>query len=191
MQSILAVSGSIIVAFSFTPYLIDTINGKVKPRISSWSTWSLITGIATVAALSEGAYTSALLTGVTTAVELSVLFFAIKHGDRTYKLIDGICQGISLTGVGAWLLTGNVAWAIIFQIAADLFAAIPTLYHAWIAPHEEAWFSFLLFGLGSVLTVFAVEKQDFINLAFPVEFTLIALAIASTIYFRQKVTVGR
>lgn len=185
-MELLAPVGSIVVAFSFLPYLRDTVKKKIKPRIATWSTWSLITGVATVAALSEGAYVSALLTGITTIVELSVLFFALKGGDRTYEKIDFICQAIAIMGIAGWILTSNPIWAIIFSILADMFAAIPTFYHTWIAPFEEAWHSFIIFAAGSFLTIFAIDEYSFINSAFPIYLTLIAASIGSFIIFRQK-----
>jgi len=187
MKEILAIVGSIIVAVSFVPYLIDTLRQKVKPRIASWMTWSLVTGISTVAALAAHAYVSALLTGAATLVELAVLTLALRNGDRTYGWIDGVSQAISTVGILAWLLSKDPATAILFGIMADFFGAVPTYYHGWVAPHEEQWQSFILTGFGSLLTVFAVTTHDFSNLAFPVYFSITATAIGADIFFRQKI----
>src|SRR6185503_5709761 len=139
MKEILAVAGSIIVAVSFIPYLIDTVRHKIKPRIASWMTWSIVTGISTVAALAAQAYVSALLTGSATLVELAVLALALRNGDRTYGWVDGASQAISTIGIVAWLFSKDPAAAILFGIMADFFGAVPTYYHGWIAPHEEQW----------------------------------------------------
>lgn len=186
METLLTAIGSVIVAVSFLPYLRDTVKGKVKPRIASWATWSLISVIATIAALSKDAYASAALTGSGSVVEILVLFFALKSGDKTYELIDGICQTIAIFGVAAWLLTSNPVWAILFNILADIFAAIPTFYHAWIAPYEEAWKPFIYWSFGSFLTIFGIHEFNFINAGFPIYFTLIALTIGGFIFTRQK-----
>jgi hypothetical protein len=187
MKNILALVGSIVAAVSFVPYLIDTVKQTVKPRIASWMTWSLVTGISTVAALTAHAYVSALLTGAATLVELSVLALALRNGDRTYKWLDAASQATSAIGIVAWLLSRNPAAAILFSIMADFFGAVPTYYHGWVTPHEEQWQSFVIFGFGSLLTVFAVTTYNFINLAFPVYFSITATTIGADIFFRQRV----
>lgn len=100
MRTFLSIIGPLIAAVGFLPYLKETIKGTVKPRIASWATWSLVTGVATIAAFSEGAYTSAFLTGVATAIQLSILLMALRKGDYDYNWIDGASQAISLVGIG-------------------------------------------------------------------------------------------
>src|SRR5579872_211328 len=156
MKEFLTMLGSIIAAVSFLPYLKDTIQKKVKPRIASWATWSLITAISTAAAIVAHAYTSAALTGVATLVEVSVLVFALRNGETEYIWIDGISQTLSLLGIIFWLTTKNPLLAILFNILADLIASIPTYYHAFIDPHEESSLSFVIFGFGSLVTIFGV-----------------------------------
>lgn len=82
-------------------------------------TWALITGTATVAAISEGAYSSAALTGVATLTELVILYFALKHGDKDYGWLDGVCQAVSVLGIVAWIVSKNATYAIAFNILAD------------------------------------------------------------------------
>ena len=137
MRTFLSIIGPLIAAIGFLPYLKETIKGEVRPRVASWATWSLVTGIATIASLSQHAYTSAFLTGVATVIELSILIMALRKGEYNYNWIDGTSQAISLIGIVAWLTTANAAWAIIFNIIADFFGAVPTLYHSWLSPHDE------------------------------------------------------
>ena len=186
MKEFLIVSGSIIVAVSLIPYLVLTIKGKIRPRISSWSTWALITGIATIAAISEGAYTSALLTGISTINEILIVIFAIRHGDKDYSRIDAICQSTSVLGVVFWLVSGSVIWAIFFQMIADMFAAIPTFYHSWIAPHEEDWSPFLIFAFGAAVVASTIRELDFINLGFPIYLIVVSGSLGILILVRQR-----
>jgi hypothetical protein len=188
MKELLSIVGSLIVAVSFLPYLKDTIQKKIKPRIASWITWSLLTSTATVAAISAHAYTSALLTGSATIVEVLILAFALRNGNRTYQLLDGIAQSISLIGIILWLFSRDPVYGIAFNVMADFIGGgIPTYYHGWVKPHEEQWQSFMIFAFGSFLTIFGVSTHNFVNLAFPIYLTFNSSTIGLDIYFRQKV----
>jgi len=186
MRNALLLASSIIIALSFLPYLIKTITKEVKPRVATWLTWSVVTGVGTAAALSAHAYSSAVVTGASTLVTISVLIFALRNGDRDYGWIDGISQAISLIGLVIWQLSNDPAWAIAFAVLADFFGAVPTYYHAWIAPNEEAWHSFMVFSFGCLLSLVAIKHFDFISSAFPIYLTLNSFAISLVIILRQK-----
>jgi hypothetical protein len=163
------------------------MNGSVRPRVASWATWSLVTGIATIAALSQHTYTSALLTGIATCIELSVLVMALRKGDYNYTWVDGASQAISLFSIVAWLLSKDATFAIIFNIAADLFGAVPTLYHSWLSPHDEAWQPFMLSSIGAGISFAAVGTISFVTAGFPAYLMLVGVVLGLNIYLRQKV----
>lgn len=188
MDALFTIVGSLIASLGFIPYLRDTIKGKVRPRLASWTTWSLVTGIATVAAISEGAYTSAWLTGLMTAIEIAILVVALKKGVRDYNWVDAVCQVLSFVGIVAWLQSSNASYAILFNIIADFFGAVPTFYHAWIKPHDEAWKPFIIDGIGSNITMLAVSEISLVAAGFPLYFTLMGYTLGATIYYRQKMT---
>lgn len=186
MRNTLAFLGALIESVAFWPYLKETLAGTVRPRIASWSTWALVTGIATVAALSERAYSSAALTGVATIIEITIVIAALRKGDRDYGVLDGVSQFISVVGIIAWLMTDQAYLAIIFTITADFFGVVPTLYHSWKKPHDEAWLSFAVSGFGSILSCLAVDKLTVVNLGFPVYLASVGLAMAGLIFIRQR-----
>jgi hypothetical protein len=185
-KTVLSIVGPLISVAGFIPYLRDTMKGTVKPRIASWSNWTLITGIATVAAITEGAWASAALTGATTLLELLVLVFAFKKSDKSYNKVDGASQIFSLVGVAAWLLTDSAVFAIVFTLFADFFGAVPTLYHAWRKPNEEMATPFLISSFGDVLVIFAVKDYNFVNTAFPAYMTVMGIAIGTVVILRRK-----
>ncbi len=187
MSELLTVVGSLIVALSFTPYLIDTIKKRVKPRLATWSTWGLLGIIATVAEISAHAYTAAVLTGTASTIDILIVIFALRNGDRGYGWLDATCQAISIIGLVLWLVSSNPTWAIAFAIIADLFAAIPTYYHAWIEPFEESWHPFALFAFGATLAIAGISSHKFNNFAFPLYYLFSAISIGLEIYLRQKI----
>jgi hypothetical protein len=113
---------------------------------------------------------------------------AFRHGDFAYNWVDGVSQAISLLGIGAWLLSKDAAFAIIFTIVADGFGAVPTFYHAWVAPHEETWQPFMLGGVGATVSLLAVVGSiTFVAAGFPIYLAVVDFGLSITVYFRQRV----
>jgi hypothetical protein len=147
----------------------------------------LVTGIATIAELSARAYTSAFLTGVATVIEMAILIMALKKGDHDYNWVDGTSQIISIIGIIAWLTTRNPAWAIIFNMVADFFGAVPTFYHSWKSPHDEQWQPFIISGIGSTLTLLAVSTVNLVTAGFPLYLAVVGFGLGLNIFYRQKI----
>lgn len=187
MRNFLSIIGPVVSAVGFIPYLIQTARGTIRPRVASWATWTLVTGIGTIAALSERAYTSAFLTGVSTLIEISILVIALKKGDHDYGLLDGVCQAISMIGIFAWLLSKQAVWAILFNMLADFCGVIPTLYHSWVSPHDESWLPFALSGVGALISLSAVKNWGIVSGGFPLYLAVVGLLLGIVIYTRQKV----
>jgi hypothetical protein len=186
IKQILSFIGPLIAAFGLYPYFKDSVSGKVKPRIASWTTWTLVTGVATVAAISQHAWASAFLTGVATIMEAMILVAALKKGERDYNRVDIISQVLSVGGVVAWLSTSNAIYAILFNMIADFCGVVPTMYHSWRQPHEESANPFLISAFGSIVSFFAVTKYDFVNISFPLYLAFAGTLIGLTIIYRQR-----
>lgn len=186
MKTFLEILGPAIYCVGFVPYIRATLRREVKPRIASWMTWSMTLGIPTVAAVVGHAYVSAVLTGAAFVVVLTILVAALVNGERRYNWVDGISQFISVCSIVAWLYTNDPTYAVLFNIVADFFAAVPTFYHGWTAPNEESWLPFMLSGVGATVSILAVSKFDFINAGFPIYLAAIGYLLGLNILLRQK-----
>lgn len=186
MRTVLSIIGPLIAFSAYVPYLLKTMRGQVRPRIASWATWALVTAIATMAALSQHAYASAFLTGISTIGELVILLMALRKGGHEYTWVDGASQVISVVGIVAWLLSTNATFAILFNILADFFGAVPTFYHAWFAPHDESWEQYTTSGVGAVFSCLAVTSLTFVAAGFPAYLMVMNMILGGMIYFRQQ-----
>ena len=63
MKDLFLVLATVVTIVSVIPYLRDILKGTTKPNLVSWITWTLLTGIATVAEVVAGEYTAAIFTG--------------------------------------------------------------------------------------------------------------------------------
>ena len=187
-RDILPLIGSIVIIIGFLPYVNLTIEKKIKPRIATFITFTLIATTSTAAALSEQAYASAMVTGSLTVMQSIVLFFAVKNGEQAYSRIDWASQAISLFGIVAWMISKNPLYAIIFNLLADFFGYVPSFYHSWKAPKDETWLPWLIVSSGAVLTFLGTSDRTLINVLFPGYLMVINASLGLSILYRQKVT---
>jgi hypothetical protein len=158
------------------PYIIQIIRGRTKPRIVTWFTWSLLTGIACAASFSTHDIPSAILTLASMLVNMTIVVLGFKHGDRHFERLDVFCQLAAFVGLALWFLFNSPAIAVSSSIAIDAVGAIPTLKHSWKRPYEETWISFLLGSIAGVLTTIVAASWSITAVAYP-----LYLAIANAL----------
>ena len=190
MREIVAIVSGVIIFASAIPYIIDTVKGKTKPNVVSWFTWTLIAAIGTFAALSEGAVTSAILTGADTLGILAITILALRFGFSRYTFFDAACQVVALIGVGLWLITSEPVIALAIAVAIDFVALMPTLRHAWRLPYEETWSTFALSAFAAGLVVFTVPELSFVALAYPLYLVIGNLAPTIVILYRRRIVLA-
>lgn len=180
-----SISGIITIA-AVLPYLIDVIKNKTKPRIVSWSLWTLLTGISCAAAISEGEYFTAAMLGSSSFITLLVTIVGWKKGDKKISNFDKVCFIVAILGLILWQVLGSTSVAILISILVDFTACVPTLVHSWKNPNEETWTTFALSGLAATLTIFTISEWNVAAAAFPVYLLVINLIVSGVIIFRKR-----
>ncbi len=137
MHVLFLIIASLITLSTVIPYIRDILKGKTKPNITSWITWSLITGIATIAEFAGHEYITAIFTGSVFLETSAIVILGLKYGYAKYSLFDVFCQIGALSGFLFWYLFNSPAAAVIASVLIDAFATIPTIRHSWINPKEE------------------------------------------------------
>lgn len=187
MRNLLLVIAGIMSLLSGLPYIFDSLKGKTKPNIASWSTWTLINGIAAVAALAAGGATNTVMLGFSYFVgSLTILLIAILKGTRKYTLFDGACQLIAVGGLVFWQISHEPNIALLFAITADIFASMPTIRHAYLYPGEETWITYAIAGMGAFLFLCLATSFSFAALAIPISFFLINSLLTTIILYRKN-----
>ena len=154
-EQLIAVVASVIAAGGTIPYIVETVKGKTKPRIVTWSTWSLLTGMAAAAAFSDGQLASGLFALLGSLATAAIAIAGFRYGDRSLTPLDISCLSGVIVGLVLWRLFDSPALAVWAAIAIDLTGFIPTLVHAWRAPHEETLITYALVSFGGFLSVAA------------------------------------
>lgn len=170
LLTVLTVIGVALVAVSTWPYIQSVLRGQARPRLVSWSIWTVLAIIMTIAALSAGHLQSALLTGVTAVSCGVIVLLGWRKGSRTITRIDWICVAGALAGIVAFLIIRDVMVALTISVAVDAIAFVPTLIHAWNDPDEESLTAFAMAATGEVLVLIAAlfDGASFAGLLYPV-----------------------
>ena len=168
MKTALIIVSTVLTLASTVPYLVDILKRRTKPRIVSWFTWSLLTGIAAAASFSDGQIAAGVLMLAATVETAAIVVLGLKYGDRRFERFDIVCQLGAIVGLVLWLVFNSPAIAVIAVVSIDIIGMLPTVKHSWQKPYEETWLTFLLAGLGGVATVLAAGSWSITASAYPV-----------------------
>jgi hypothetical protein len=188
MLQYLVLIGATANLFGAFSYIKETIGGGTKPNRMTWLLWSIAPLIATIAALADGVRWSVLPVFMSGFVPLLVFISSFVNKNSYWKLekFDYLCGFFSVLALILWGITKEPAIAIIFAIASDGSAALPTLVKAWEYPDTETGTPYVT-GVFNALTSFAAIKiWNFSSLAFPVYLVVTCTLLASAVY-RKKI----
>lgn len=152
-------------------YIRDTLAGRSKPNLVSWSMWALAPLIGTAAALSIHADLWAtvriFLAGFLPLLVLVTSFFNRQSYWKLGKfdLACGICA------LGALLVWGFVASpriAILLAAIGDGFASLPTIRKAWWYPETETGITYIASFVSVILIIPSIPIWNIENSAFQI-----------------------
>lgn len=187
MKTALIVISSIVTIVSLVPYVIETLQGKAKPRVVSWFTWSVLAGIGCAAALADRQYPSAILMALAAVETFVVVILGLRLGDRKLELFDIVCLLGAVTGLVLWQVFDSPTIAVIAVVVIDFIGSLPTLKHSWEKPHEETALAFFLAGIGGLCTFLAAGGSWKVTaVAYPLYIAIINAILVTTILGRSK-----
>ena len=186
MKNLLLPVALILNIVSVLPYIRDILHRKTKPSIVTWSTWALLTGVATAAEFAAGEYTTAIFTLVSTIGALSVALLGLRYGHAGYTIIDFICQIGALVGLALWITLNNPLLAVLTMIFIDFIGAIPTFRHVWRHPEEETASAYAIGTASAIFSILSLTSHSVVALAFPVYLAFADAALAGLIRFRSR-----
>ncbi|HSW81112.1 MAG TPA: hypothetical protein VLG40_01830 [Candidatus Saccharimonas sp.] len=188
MRDLLPYISAVLTFVAVAPYLRDTIKGKTRPNIVTWSTWTLLTVINTVIAVNAGAWQTAIFSIGATLATGSIMIVGFTRGIKKYTMFDIVCQLFALCGIPLWLLTGQPALAVFILMCVDFAGGLPTLRHAWRSPGEETWQTFAISAFAGSLTVVSLSQYNFVSLAMPLYITLFDAVMLYIVLYRRRVS---
>lgn len=181
MTTFLIVLSSVITVTAAIPYIVEILRGKAKPRVASWLTWAVLTGIACAAAFVDGQVPTGVLLLIATIGTALIAILGLKYGDHHFEKLDWWCLAGAGVGLLLWWIFNSPEVAVIAAVTIDLIGAIPTFKHSWLKPHEETWITFALSGLGAGITLAISGEWAITATAYPLYLVVANFALAACI----------
>lgn len=182
-----AVIGAVVASLGGLYYLYETVLGKSKPNRVTWLLWGIfpmITFAAQRAQGVEGVSWASFVAGFTPLLVVGASFLNRKAYWRS-RPIDYACMAAGLVGITLWAVTNNANLAILFSIAADFAAGIPTFIKSYKHPETESWIAYLISTAGFGLSMLAIPAWTFENYAF-LTYLFLANGILALFSSRKK-----
>jgi hypothetical protein len=167
-------------------YARDTIKGKTKPNRITWFMWTLAPTIAFVAEINKGVGLISIMTLSIGLGPLIVLLasFSCKKSYWKLRQTDYLCGLLSLLGLALWIIYRDANIAIVFSIAADIFAALPTLAKSYRHPETESVEAYWPTILNAGITLLAIDTWTVANYGFPIYTFIINVVFVAFIQFK-------
>ena len=163
-----AIIGAIVGSVGGFYYLYETIVGKAQPNRITWLLWGIFPMVIFVAQRAkgvEGLSWTSFVAGFTPLLIVAASFFNKKAYWKS-ELRDYYLMAAAIVGIILWAITDNPSLAILFALAADMLAGLPTLIKAYRHPHSESWIAYAISTFGFGISLLSVQTYNFENTAF-------------------------
>lgn len=184
---VVAAVASLVAAFV---YIRSMFFGGTKPNRVSWLMWAIAPLIASAAEVSNGvgwAVLPVFMAGFSPLLIFTASFFAKKAYWKLSKF-DYVCGVLSAFALLIWWLTKDPNAAIVFAIASDALASIPTLTKAWTNPETESVWPFIIGVLGAASSLAVATLWTFSEYAFPSYLIIVNILILLALNNRQLIS---
>lgn len=164
------------------PYVIETIQGKVKPERVSWFIWTLL-GIVYfwTAVIEQGAilFTAGELIG-----PLVAFLLALKYGVGGKSKLDITMLVLALLAIGWLVVTDNALVGVLLALTADAIAMVLTIRKLHLDPSSESRWAWGIFAISGIFALLSIRNISVETLLFPV------YVLATSLYITIRVHVS-
>lgn len=176
--------GAVVQLVGIFVYIRATVRGETKPNRVTWLIWSVAPLIGSVAAFSDGVRWAALPVFMSGFAPLLVFIASFVNPKSYWKLekFDYICGACSVLALVLWGITKEPLIAIIFSIAGDGFAAVPTIVKSWKYPDSESVEAYTTGLFNSLTSFFVLRTFGISELAFPIYLVLLNSSLIAAVY---------
>lgn len=154
---ITGLTGGILTLLGFVAYIQSILRSGTKPKRSTWWIWTLNSLLLLTSYRAEGAQETIWLALGYAIGCVIVAFFTIKYGVGGWSKLDRLCLGGAIIAAILWIIIGPLA-TFIMSLVIDLFGVMPTMYASSVHPEEEDALSWVLWFIGGIISLLAVEN---------------------------------
>lgn len=178
----LGIIAGIISLSAYLIYIRSILKGESKPNRTTWWIWTFMGAILATSYYFTGARNTIWAPVVEFFGPLSIAILAIWYGEGGRKnRTDVICFFGGIVSILLWIIFRSPVIALVFALATDVFAIIPTIKKSYLRPEGEnfwAWFGTLT---ADSLNIFAAERFAFGIVLYPAYMATLDLIVVSAI----------
>jgi len=184
----IVIFGSAVQLFGTFSYIKATLEGKTKPNRVTWLMWAVAPLIASFAAYSDGVRWAALPVFISGFGPILVFTASFVNPKAYWKLetFDYICGVCSILALLLWGITKEPMLAIIFAIASDGCAAVPTIIKSLKHPDTETVLTYKTALFNTLTSFLALKTFGFTELAFPIYLVLVNSSLIASVYIGRS-----
>lgn len=167
----LGVVAQFVIATSVFPYLLSIFRDTVKPNRFSWFIWSII-GVAFWVVTPEDADDVTKMLTVIFMINPMVVFLLTLFKGKYVKpnKLEKFSLAVGLFAILVWYFAKDYSGILptVIAIIADLCALVPTLQFVFTSPDKEKPFAWIVFFLGTLIAILAIQNYNFESMLLPV-----------------------
>ncbi len=186
MFEYLVIAAAITSLFAAMAYIRSMFKGNTKPNRVTWLLWAIAPLIAAAASLSNGL--SWAILPVFMSGFCPLLIFVASIFTKAYwktSAFDYACGVLSALALVLWAVTKEPNVAIVFAIASDALAAVPTITKAWRYPETESIWPYATGLFGPAAGLFTITLWSFSQYAFPIYLLVINVILVATVFNKK------
>ena len=169
MMVTIVISAAVLNFFGSSYYIWNTLIGVTKPNRVTFLLWAVAPLIGAAAAFSSGVTWATLSVFVSGMMPLLIFLSSFVNPNSYWELrpFDYWCGALSALALILWLITKQPVLAIIFAIASDFLAGVPTAIKAWRHPETETATGYATAAISNASSFLVMKQFTFVNYAFP------------------------
>ena len=172
----------------FYPYIRAIFKGQTKPHVFSWVVWSISTLVVFFAQLADDGGLGAWPTGLSGLITAYVALLAFyRRSEIVITRSDWFFFVLAMVSIPIWYATSSPLYAVMILTTVDLFGFIPTFRKGYEKPFDENISFYLIFGIRSFISIFALENYSLTTILFPATIGAMSFLMLPLLVYRRRI----
>lgn len=167
-------------------YIRSILNGETKPHLYTWIVFSILTGIAFFAQISDNAGPGAWMMLATALSCATTAILSIKYGEKSRTKSDKIALISSLSAIIPWLLTKDAVLSVVMISLIDGVAMLPTIRKSWEKPYSENLPTYWLANLKNAIALLALTNFSITTSLYLISIMIVNTALIVVCVYRRR-----
>jgi hypothetical protein len=142
--------------------IYSILKGEFKPSRYTWAIWVAVDIVMISTMFATGSRHVLVLPLCYILGSGTVAIMSLKYGEKDFNFKDTVWNLVCLAGavvsIIVWVKLGEANAPLAIILLAHLFGTILTVRKAWLRPYNEDRWTWFLFGLGDVFSLFLIQK---------------------------------